>query len=213
VASGEILWSASRSDEFRSLAVAGTAEPAINGDEFALISFGADPQLLIPILPKTDGPIEIAVTLQVDAGICSVARFCAEHMKRHESEGQEAAAKLEKLGENAKRLNEEISTLLSSSQLLNSRLSDLETQLEEMSRERDMMQTKLYLLEDVMANGEKNNTRSQELEQTLVELRVRHRELTAQYQTLETAMNGVLASQSWRVTAPLRAISRIFRKR
>lgn len=93
-----------------------------------------------------------------------------------------------------------------------------EAEAEQLVREINKRQTRLYLLEESHAAFKKSETAHSELQHRYAELEEKHkrlqeshRVLTQEHEGLQSAFAAVLASYSWRITTPLRAAIRILR--
>jgi GT2 family glycosyltransferase len=81
---GEILWAATGSTDFAALTVAGTACPLAHKSYLRMLSFGNDPQLLLP--PSTtalvDSPLRLELSILVDASPEAIKTALAEMQRR-----------------------------------------------------------------------------------------------------------------------------------
>ncbi len=93
---GEILWAATGSREFAALTVGGTACRLAHASYLRILSFGNDPQLLLPqsTVALGDSPLRLELSILVDASPQAITAFLAE-MQTERSQNEEHVRNIE----------------------------------------------------------------------------------------------------------------------
>ncbi|HWX17793.1 MAG TPA: glycoside hydrolase family 99-like domain-containing protein [Chthoniobacterales bacterium] len=110
---GEILWAATGSTEFAALTVGGTACRLAHELYLRILSFGNDPQLLLP-QPTTalgDSPLRLELSILVDGSPEAISASLAEMQRRALEERTQLARKLEATHAQAKLDRQQIASL------------------------------------------------------------------------------------------------------
>src|SRR4029077_8118717 len=110
---GEILWAATGSAEFAALTVGGTACRLAHESYLRILSFGNDPQLLLPQSTTALGesPLRLELSILVDASPEAISASLAEMQRRALEERTQLARKLEATQAQAKLDRQQIASL------------------------------------------------------------------------------------------------------
>jgi SAM-dependent methyltransferase len=234
--SKQTIWSATGNAELRSLTVSGTLGFLPSHDECLLFSYGPDPQIILPPIPETGNGIQILIELTLDPDLSRVLSDYAaclpatkafpehrgaanlqveqasqlEALSRIRDKQQTKLYLLERLLEKEKNAGAERYKQLEDSLVgRESSLAERENALAE--RENSVTECERSLAERQKALAERENALG-ERENSLAELKAAYSRLSAEQEETKRTMSRVLESQSWRLTAPLRAIAEAMRK-
>jgi hypothetical protein len=194
---GDLLWESPATSEARGLMTAGTACIPFRNNESFLISFGDDPQLLVPIPPELAGPLRLSVAIRVSpAPKHGLETAIFEFNKAQEESAQDAAAALFEFNKAQEESAQDAAAALIARNSLEKQLAGMTTALTATTRARDEAREEAHNAQQALQNTSQSLRDVQQMlgktDQSLSEV--------------QSTLDRVLHSASWKVTEPIRGL-------
>jgi methyltransferase family protein len=193
---GEILWGARGCSDLAAISVGGTLtrlDNSENQEYCRFISNGPDPQLFLPEVDRErfDQPLFVEIWLRIRSDIGGLLPLL-QAADQQRSRTQIIEAKLA-----------EASTAVVERQRLAEHRDQLIVERDGLLRTCQKLQSELYVtksdLKDRLLYGEEQHSEAEKYRNSLAKMQ-------EQLAASEATLQGVLASRSWRVTAPMRGL-------
>ncbi|MBV9082324.1 MAG: class I SAM-dependent methyltransferase, partial [Acidobacteriaceae bacterium] len=179
--SNSVIWSADNAPSLRNLTFAGSASLLPEDDVCRVLSYGSDPQIILPNLRSESNSVSLRLSIRVSKALITAVHTLREQVDKLERERDEQQRQLSALScriEKEQRRRSEAQSKVD-------RLSQLLTETENEVKEQRLIIEEIY-------------KKAEEREQYITHLAARESEA-------QSALYAVQVSRSWKATAPMRS--------